>query len=420
MPNEIFMPKLSSTMAEGTVIEWLKDEGEAVEVGEPILEIMTDKINIEVEAYHEGILLKTYFEADDVVPVNHVIGYIGGKDEEVPDTAPGLSSEASPEESEGKGSGEDQGAPSDTGTPEEKTPSNSERTVSGTRENSLGKVRATPAARALARNKGIDIHDVSGSGRNGRIHKQDVADHTSGSDKRQQTPVSHQATVVRTEKLKGARKMVADRMADSRASIPHVTIDFEVEMDNLIDLRNRVNQQNPDDKVSFNDIFILITSKALSRHPEINITFESDEIQYHDARNIGLAVAADKELLVPVIRNTESKSLISISNDSKELIRKARDGKLAPDEMQEGTFTISNLGMYSIKQFTPIINKPQAGILGIGGTRDRPAVQDGHLINKKEATFSLSFDHRVINGAPAAAFCNTVKHLAENPVELIL
>src|SRR5699024_3642038 len=332
----------------------------------------------------------------------------------------GLSSEASPEESEGKGSGEDQGAPSDTGTPEEKTPSNSERTVSGTQQNSLGKESATPAERALARNKGIDSHDVSGSGRNGRIHKQDVADHTSGSDKRQQTPVSHQATVVRTEKLKGARKMVADRMADSRASIPHVTIDFEVEMDNLIDLRNRVNQQNPDDKVSFNDIFILITSTALSSHPEINITFESDEIQYHDARNIGLAVAADKDLLVPVIRYTESKSLISISNDSKELIRKARDGKLAPDEMQEGTFTISNLGMYSIKQFTPIINKPQAGILGIGGTRDRPAVQDGHLINKKEATFSLSFDHRVINGAPAAAFCNTVKHLAENPVELIL
>src|SRR5699024_3651393 len=241
MPNEIFMPKLSSTMAEGTVIEWLKDEGEAVEVGEPILEIMTDKINIEVEAYHEGILLKTYFEADDVVPVNHVIGYIGGKDEEVPDTAPGLSSEASPEESEGKGSGEDQGAPSDTGTPDEKTPSNSERTVSGTRENSLGKERTTPAARAMARNMAIDIHAVSGSGRNGRIHRQDVADHTSGSDKRQQTPVSHQATVVRTEKLKGARKMVADRMADSRASIPHVTIDFEVEMDNLIDLRNRVN-----------------------------------------------------------------------------------------------------------------------------------------------------------------------------------
>lgn len=420
MPNEIFMPKLSSTMAEGTVIEWFKDEGETVEVGEPILEIMTDKINIEVEAYHEGILLKTYFEADDVVPVNHVIGYIGEEGEEVPDTAPGLSSEASSEETAEEGSGGDQDAPADTAAPEEKTPSKSGRTVSGTRETDLGKVRATPAARALARNKGIDIHDVSGSGRNGRIHKQDVTDHTSGSDKRQQAPVSHQATGVRTEKLKGARKIVADRMADSSVSIPHVTIDFEIEMDSLIDLRNRVNQQNPDDKVSFNDLFILITSKALSRHPEINITFENDEIRYHDARNIGLAVAVDKELLVPVIKNTESKSLISIRNDSKELISKARDGKLAPAEMQEGTFTISNLGMYSIKQFTPIINKPQAGILGIGGTMDRPAVHEGRLINKKVATFSLSFDHRVINGAPAAAFCDTVKHLAENPVELIL
>ncbi|WP_017550001.1 dihydrolipoamide acetyltransferase family protein [Salinicoccus carnicancri] len=420
MPNEIFMPKLSSTMAEGTVIEWFKDEGETVEIGEPILEIMTDKINIEVEAYHEGILLKTYFGADDVVPVNHVIGYIGEEGEGVPDTAPGLSSEASAEETGGKGSREDNAASSDTGTPEEKAPSKSDRTVSGTRENSLGKVRATPAARALARNEGIDIHDVSGSGRNGRIHKQDVADHTSGSEEHQKTPVNHLATGVRTEKLKGARKTVADRMADSSTSIPHVTIDFEVEMDNLIDLRNRVNQQNPDDKVSFSDLFILITSRALNRHPEINITFENDVIQYHDARNIGLAVAVDKELLVPVIKNTESKSLLSIRDDSKELISKARDGKLIPAEMQGGTFTISNLGMYSIRQFTPIINKPQAGILGIGGTMDRPAVHDGRLINKKAATFSLSFDHRGVNGAPAAAFCNTVKHLAENPVELIL
>jgi|SRR5690625_754068 len=419
MPNEIFMPKLSSTMAEGTVIEWFKDEGDTIEIGEPILEIMTDKINIEVEAYHEGTLLKKYFKADDVVPVNHVIGYIGEEGEEAPDTAPGLSSEASSEKTEEEDSEEVKYASSDNRGPEEKTSSKSEKTVSGIRETDLGKVRATPAARALARNKEIDIQDISGSGRNGRIHKQDVADHASSSAERQQTPVSHQATEVRTEKLKGSRKIVADRMADSSTSIPHVTIDFEVEMDSLIDLRDRVNQQNPDNKVSFNDLFILITSKALSRHPEINITFENDEIRYHDAKNIGLAVAVGKELLVPVIKNTDSKSLLSIRDEGKDLISKARDGKLSPMEMQEGTFTISNLGMYSIKQFTPIINKPQAGILGIGGTIDKPAVYDGRLTNKKVTTFSLSFDHRVINGAPAAAFCNTVKQLAENPVELI-
>ncbi len=419
MPNEIFMPKLSSTMAEGTIIEWFKEEGDDIEVGEPILEIMTDKINIEVEAYHEGILLKKYFESDDAVPVNHVIGYIGEEGENVPDTAPGESKEAGQDDTE-EDSQDTAAEPSKTEAQNESTAN--ERTVSAERESKLGKVRATPAARALARNKGIDIHDVSGSGRNGRIHKHDVETHQPGTsaDTLQQTVETVASPESSIEKLKGARKVVADRMAESSSTIPHVTIDFEVGMDSLIDLRNHVNQQNPDDKVSFNDLFILITAKALGKHPDVNITFENDEIHYHSAKNIGLAVASDKELLVPVVKNTESKSLLSIRDDSKDLIRKSRDGKLSPAEMQGGTFTISNLGMYNIKQFTPIINKPQAAILGIGGTTDKPAVEDDKLVNRKVATLSLSFDHRVINGAPAAAFCDSVKRLAENPVELIL
>lgn len=422
MPNEIFMPKLSSTMAEGTVIEWFKDEGESIEVGEPILEIMTDKINIEVEAYHEGVLLKKYFESDDVVPVNHVIGYIGTEGEEVPDTAPGESGEVSQDDS---GEGKDTDTieeKSETPKTEKKNDAADSSTVSGTRETDLGKVRATPAARALARSKGIDIHEVSGSGRSGRVHKQDVEVHHSGTSATatQQSAETSPPAEIKTEKLKGARKVVADRMAKSSSIIPHVTIDFEVGMDSLIDLRKRVNQQNEDDKVSFNDIFILIISKALGKHPDINITFENDEIHYHEAKNIGLAVAVDKELLVPVLKNTESKSLLRLRDDSKDLIKKSRDKQLSPEEMQNGTFTITNLGIYNIKQFTPIINTPQAAILGIGGTADKPAVENGQLVNKKVATLSLSFDHRVINGAPAADFCNTVKQLAENPIELIL
>lgn len=424
MANEIFMPKLSSTMAEGTVIEWFKEEGDTVEVGEPILEIMTDKINIEVEAYNDGTLLKKYFEADDVVPVNHVIGFIGKAGESVPDEAPGES-----------GSGGSSATTEDATTQSDKKEDSSENTsskseVSGQRESMIGKVRATPAARAHARKNGINLQDITGCGRNGRIHKTDVEHHLSTQSKApvekaesKHEPVasypSSQAAV-QTEKLKGSRKVTADRMADSSSTIPHVTLNFEVEMDQLIELRKDLNERYKEVKVSFNDLFILITSKALSLHPDINITFKDNEVNYHEERNISLAVAVDKELFVPVVKNTEKMGLFGISKESRRLIEDTRSRKLSQDDMTGGTFTISNLGMYSITNFTPIINKPQAAILGIGATTEQPALKDGVLYNKKIAVLSLSFDHRVINGAPAAAFCDTIKKLTENPIELIL
>ncbi|GAB3055708.1 dihydrolipoamide acetyltransferase family protein [Salinicoccus sesuvii] len=424
MANEIFMPKLSSTMAEGTVIEWFKEEGDTVEVGEPILEIMTDKINIEVEAYNDGTLLKKYFEADDVVPVNHVIGFIGDAGESVPDEAPGES-----------GSGGSSATTEDATTQSDKKEDSSESTsskskVSGQRESMIGKVRATPAARAHARKHGINLQDITGCGRNGRIHKADVEHHLSAQSKapvekaesKHEPVASHPSTqaAVQTEKLKGSRKVTADRMADSSSTIPHVTLNFEVEMDQLIDLRRDLNERHNEVKVSFNDLFILIASKALSLHPDINITFQNNEISYHEERNISLAVALEKELFVPVVKNTEKMGLFGISKDTKRLIEETRNRKLSQDDMTGGTFTISNLGMYSINSFTPIINKPQAAILGIGATKEQPALKDGVLYNKKIAVLSLSFDHRVINGAPAAAFCDTIKKLTENPIELIL
>ncbi|MFC3419202.1 dihydrolipoamide acetyltransferase family protein [Salinicoccus hispanicus] len=425
MANEIFMPKLSSTMAEGTVIEWFKEEGDTVEVGEPILEIMTDKINIEVESYNDGILLKKYFETDDVVPVNHVIGFIGEAGESVPDEAPGESSGADsdngPEE-----------APSQSEQPEgHAKDSESKSELSGKRESMIGKVRATPAARAHARTNDVDIKQITGSGRNGRIHKADVVNHLSAQSKTPakqaesvDAPVTEvtasQAATVQTEKLRGSRKVTADRMADSSATIPHVTLNFEVEMEPLIELRKDLNEKYKDVKVSFNDLFILIASKALVLHPDVNITFKDNEISYHEERNISLAVAVEKELFVPVVKNTEKMGLFGISKESRRLIEDTRSRKLSQEDMTGGTFTISNLGMYSITSFTPIINKPQAAILGIGATTEQPTLRDGVLHNRKIATLSLSFDHRVINGAPAAAFCDTVKKLTENPIELIL
>ncbi|MFD2830482.1 dihydrolipoamide acetyltransferase family protein [Corticicoccus populi] len=419
MAKEIFMPKLSSTMAEGTVIEWFKDEGDTVETGEPILEIMTDKINIEVESYHDGVLLKKYYETDDVVPVNQVIGYIGDSGEDVPDTPP-------------------EQASGDTDDTEQNSDASSENTETDVRKDSkddtgaentqsrIGKVPATPSARALARNNDVDIKDVTGSGRNGRIHREDVAEYINSikdekqSPKTAETAAAGQPETVKTSKLKGAQKVTADRMLDSRNTIPHVTMDFEVSMGRLIELRKTLNDNTDDIKISFNDLFTAAVSAALKKHPDINITYQNNEIHHHESVNIGIAVASGSELFVPVIKNAGQRGLSSISEESKKIIRQIKDKNFTEGLMSDGTFTISNLGMYNIKQFTPIINKPQAAILGIGGMYDVVDLVDDKCVKVKKSTLSLSFDHRVINGAPAAAFCDTVKELVENPVKLLL
>lgn len=450
MAKEIFMPKLSSTMEVGTLLQWFKEEGDSVEMGEPLFEIMTDKINIEVESYEEGILLKKYFKVDDEVEVNACIGYIGEAGEKVPDNPPAASEESESEES----------------VQEEVPAEGQEQTVSansGQEENKDGKVRATPAARRVSRENDLSLSAISGSGPNGRVHQQDVeaaiaagaiavtplaekmaADH--GIDLNQIKGTGARGKIEKQDvlsyleaadeisketesepaeriKLKGLRKAVADKMVQSVQSIPHVTLTSDVDMTNVIDLRKSllpVIEKDTGYRLSFTEVIIKATANALMKHPKLNASLIGDEIVMNNEVNIGLAVAVDNGLIVPSIKNVNQKGLAALTQTSKKLGKKARENKLKPDEMRGSTFTISNLGMYAIDAFTPIINGPETAILGVGRIVEKPVVVDGELTARPMMVLSLSFDHRAIDGAPAAAFLTDLKANLENPYSLLV
>ncbi|WP_240371460.1 dihydrolipoamide acetyltransferase family protein [Anoxybacteroides rupiense] len=445
MAKEIFMPKLSSTMEVGTLLQWLKEEGEPVDIGEPLFEIMTDKINIEVEAYDRGILLKKYFQADDQVPVNQVIGYIGERGEAVPEEPPILS----------------EGATEPSGQKTEPS-AISEDAVEG-KSNENGKVRATPAARRLAKEAGVDLPTISGSGPKGRIHLKDVQQYletekeqpkasplarkmaerenidwktlqgSGAGGKVMSRDVIHavpaQASGQKQEqhevrkKLSGLRKVVADHMVQSAFTAPHVTLTSDVDMTKAIEMRIALLptvETQTGFRLTYTDILIKAVGTALSRFPEVNVHLEHDEIIYKKNVNVGVAVAVQDGLIVPVIKQVEQKGLAAICAEAKDLSKRAREQKLRPDELKGSTFTISNLGMYPIDAFTPIINQPEIAILGVGRTQEKPVVVNGEIAIRPIMTVSLSFDHRVIDGAPAAEFLAEVKRILENPYEMIL
>ncbi|WP_339210946.1 dihydrolipoamide acetyltransferase family protein [Aeribacillus sp. FSL K6-8210] len=443
MAKEIFMPKLSSTMEVGTLLQWFKEEGESVEIGEPLFEIMTDKINIEVEAYDRGTLLKKYFQPDDQIPVNQVIGYIGEPGEKVPDVPPALSEESTEQ----------------SGEKTEQSETNEGAVEVKSNEN--GKVRATPAARRLAKEAQVDLRNIVGSGPKGRIHLKDVkqyletekaqpkvsplarkiAEHENidlkalqgsgagGKVMKQDVINAIQASSQKAQqpevrkKLSGLRKVVADRMVQSAFTAPHVTLASDIDMTKAIEMRTAllpVVEKQTGFRLTYTDIIIKAVGTALSRFPEVNVHLEHDEIIYKNEVNVGVAVAVKDGLMVPVIKQVEQKGLAAICAEAKDLSKRAREQKLRADELKGSTFTISNLGMYPIDVFTPIINQPEIAILGVGRTQEKPVVVNGEIVIRPMMTVSLSFDHRVIDGAPAAEFLAEVKRILENPYEMIL
>ncbi|WP_299090956.1 dihydrolipoamide acetyltransferase family protein [uncultured Metabacillus sp.] len=446
MAKEIFMPKLSSTMEVGTLLQWFKDEGESVEIGEPLFEIMTDKINIEVESYEDGILLKKYFDVDQEVPVNQIIGYIGEESEKVPAESPGISSGDSSEEGI-------------AASPEEKDASS---TVEEKQPDSAEKIRATPAARRVAREKKIALTLVTGSGPNGRIHEKDVK-HMSENKaaavkmtplarkiaQSEQVDVSKitgtgtngkivkddlvsprrgQNAVAETnqsnrKKLSGMRKVIADRMQKSVTTAPHVTLTSDIDMTKVKELRGQLLptiEKQTGYRLSFTEVIIKAAGMVLSRYPSVNASIINDEIVMNEQINIGLAVALEDGLIVPVLKDVNKKGLSILTSEAKDIGKRARELKLRPDEMKGSTFTISNLGMYAIDTFTPIINLPETAILGVGRIQDKPVVINQEIVIRPMMAVSLSFDHRAIDGAPAAAFLTELKHVLENPFELLV
>ena len=395
MAKEIFMPKLSSTMSVGTILQWHKEVGESVEVGEPLFEIMTDKINIEVESSEEGVLIAKYYDIDEQIPVNQVIGYIGQQGEPIPTKYKVLQQDG------------EQNGPTALTPDHDKTPSEKVTSLKGK--------KVSPLAQKIANSKGIELSTIQGTGHHQKIMKKDVV---------APAPISTPTPETNSkEKLTGMRKTIAQRMATSAFTAPHVTLNTEVDMTEIKALRSRILvpvEQQTGTRISYTDMLVKLVAKTLQRHPKLNATFENEEITYHGEANIGVAVAVEGGLVVPIIKDVNALGLVEITHASKDIIHRAKHRQLTMDDFHGGTFTISNLGNYDIDTFTPIINAPEVAILGVGKIKDKPVVIDQSIEIRPMMGLSLSFDHRVMDGAPAAAFLTDLKKIIESPYELLL
>ena len=406
MAHEILMPKLSSTMDVGTITVWLKEEGDRVEVGEAIFEVMTDKIAIEVEAYEEGILLKKYIGNDGSAPVNSVIGYIGESGEEVPATMPGL--ETSEEVIE-------------------EVVVEVKEIATKVEESSVktDKVRATPAARRLARLNNVDLCNVKGSGPRNRVQAQDILSY-------QPAVTGSAVTTVADDEFElipwtPMRKIISENMVQSKREVPHVVMTAEVDMTKVVSLRKdliSLVEEETNERLSYLEIITKATTRVLKKYPIFNSRSSEEGIYQYKHVNMGIAVALEDGLIVPVVKNADKKGLAELTTDIKELTRKARNSQLTKDEMTGATFTISSLGKSKVKHFTPIINYPEAAILGVGGMYEKQEIitENGEVkvINKPVVELSLSFDHRVVDGAPASNFLSDLVTILEEPMSLLL
>lgn len=442
MAEQVLMPKVGATMESGTILKWFKEEGEPVVKGEPLLEIMTDKISMELEAESNGILLKVLSQADEVIPVHQVIAYIGKAGEDIQDSLQQteLASSGLSSVNEEPAGGAAEADPLDPlATKPRRTPAArilaekrgiELRQVKGTGpngrihrrdvvsfiEDNYKAIKATPLARKIAVEHRIDLAKVNGSGANGKIVRDDV-------QKVKKSPQTEVASVLHERiKMEGIRKVIAQRMVQSVNTAPHVTLVSEVDMLRCTALRKEllpVIEKQTGYRLSYTEILVKFVAHALRRHPMVNATLKDEYIVLNPQVNIGLAVSVSQGLVVPVVRNADEKGLRALTEECKGLGSLAREGKLKPEQMTGGTFTISNLGMYAVDAFTPIINQPESAILGVGRIQEKAVGVDGVIQLRPMMTLSLSFDHRVIDGAPAAAFLTDLKEILENPYQVL-
>jgi pyruvate dehydrogenase E2 component (dihydrolipoamide acetyltransferase) len=363
--TKVLMPRLSLTMSGGTVVQWFKREGDSVEKGEPVVEVLSDKVTYEVEAPASGVIRKIMAEEGVDVPVAETLAIIIAPDEKLPEA------EAIAE------------------APVERVEKH---------------IVASPAAKRVAKEHSVNLAQVKGTGSEGRIGEEDVRrfiEETKGARKiREAIPFT------------GIRKTAAERVSLSAKTAPHSTITMEVDVTNARKLREKL-------QVSYTNVLVKAVAEALTEYSIINSTLEKDQIKIFEDVNVGVAVATTAGLVVPVIHNADKKSLKEVSSTLKELVEKARNGKLTKEELSDGTFTITNLGMFGVDTFTPIINPPETAILGVGRTVEKPVVVDKKIVVKPLMQLSLSFDHRVLDGAPAAQFLRKVKEIIESSESLL-
>lgn len=424
------MPKMSDTMTEGTIASWLKKVGDNIKSGDIIAEVETDKATMELESYDDGILLYIGVDAGDSVEVDGVIAIVGEKGADFETllkahkSKSGSAEAPAPEEKK-----EEKSAPSEEKSQESK-PAESAAPVAEKTSSENGRVIASPLAKKMASDKGIDISLVKGSGEGGRIIKRDVETFDPASVKpvaaTQGESKSGDASApaigqefFREEKVSQMRKIIAKRLAESKFGAPHFYLTMEINMDKSIVARQSMNEISPV-KISFNDFVIKASAMALKQNPKVNSSWLGDKIRYNDHIHIGMAVAVEEGLLVPVIRFADSKSLSQISTEAKSLGGKAKNKELQPKDWEGNTFTISNLGMFGIDEFTAIINPPDACILAVGGIKETVIVKNGQMQIGNVMKVTLSCDHRVVDGAVGSSFLLTLKGLLEDPVRMLI
>ena len=416
MAEIVRMPKLSDTMTEGVVAEWHKKVGDSIESGELLAEIETDKATMEFESFQEGVLLHIGVEKGQNAPVDSILAILGEKGEDIQEllkdeTAPKEEKESQKEEKLVTKAEPLKETPVES-PPIIETSSNSNNSFPPAESISNSGSKASPLAKKLAEERGINLKFVNGTGTDGRIVKRDI-DNFQG-----KSIITGQESFI-DESVSPMRKVIAQRLAESKFSAPHFYLTVSINMDNAIESRKAINNAISPSKISFNDFVVKAAAVSLKDHPKVNASWHGDFIRYNNHVHIGVAVAVDEGLLVPVVRFANEKSLTNIGEEVKTFAKKAKDKKLQPEEWEGNTFTISNLGMFGIDEFTAIVNPPDACILAVGGIQQVPIVKNGEIVPGNIMKVTLSCDHRVVDGAVGSAFINSFKNYLENPVLLL-
>ena len=433
MAEIIRMPKMSDTMEEGVISSWLKKVGDEIKSGDILAEVETDKATMELESYDDGTLLHIGIKNGESVPINGIIAIIGEKDEDISEILNEANKNPSNEEKKKELLAEEEKdikeEEKDT-KEEEKDIKIKEDVIDAVKKienteniSSNGRIKASPLAKKIALEKGIDLKNIQGTGEGGRITKKDL-DSLSSEDANMPSEKINLPKIIAEESydespVSQMRKTISKRLSESKFTAPHFYLTMEINMDNCVEGRKKINESS-DVKISFNDIILKACASALRKHPMVNSSLIENKIRENHHIHIGVAVAVDEGLLVPVIRFADNKTLSHISLEVKELAGKAKEKKLQPSDWEGNTFTISNLGMFGIEEFTAIINPNDSCILAVGGIKNTPIVKNGEIVPGNIMKVTMSCDHRVVDGATGAAFLKTLKELLEDPIKILV
>jgi pyruvate dehydrogenase E2 component (dihydrolipoamide acetyltransferase) len=448
MATQVIMPKLSPTMEEGQLSRWLKKEGDKVNMGEPLAEIDTDKATMEMQALGTGVLRKILIQEGESAPLGQLIAIIGEPDEDISalasQAATSQPAKTSAPTEPVKESSEPESEPAPALAP---APAPAPATTGGVSGNgrhdaqpepaASGRLIVSPLAARMAAESGIDLRSVSGSGPGGRIIKRDVEQLIGGAAQpvgdeapaRQlravggtafQKSATPQASAYRDQPASEMRRTIAKRLVTSLGPVPHFFLTTEIEMDRAAEMRKGINELDPELKISINDIIIKVVAAALMQHPQVNASYQDKVVRYYEHADIGVAVAIDEGLITPIVRAADQKSLSEIAAEVRDLAERARHRKLKPEEYLGASFSVSNLGMFGIDEFTAIINPPEAAILAVGAMSPKPVVRNNELVIRQMMRVTMSCDHRVVDGATGAKFLQTFKKILENPLFLVV